>query len=626
MTTPESSIPVSIDYTSRDYYSLRSALIERVSERIKTAGTRTWSGDDPSDFGVALVEAFAYMGDSINYYIDRIANESFLPTATQRQNVLNMAHNYGYVPSGYQSAVTDVEFTNLTNAEVIIPSGTQVSGEVVINDSVVELIFTTSNEVTVPALSAASVSASHGEDIGLRLENQATSENDVAGELIGTSEGTPNQQFELSETTVVQGSVQVYVENGDIFELWQEVTHLGDYGPADAVYEIVIDSENVHYIKFGDGVSGAIPNNFAQIKANYVVGGGTVGNISTSVLTGILTVPGFTVTEVQLLSAKVSVINTSTGIGGTDPESTQSIRDNAPKALTVLNRAVSLVDYENIAVASTDVGKASALANNRNSVSLYVAPYRSEGSYEETPGMQLVSSVLTPTDAWISLKEQVEADLVDKTQIGVSVTVSPPSYVYIKVDLEYTKETQYTESKIESDIKLAILAALSYDNSAFGDVIRPQDIELIARGVQGVTSARVISSYKVGNSADRLILSGAKNELFVLTGANLTTTIASSNAELSTGNGIVPSVGTLSPAFTSAFTNYTLVIPDGTTSVTLVATAEESGSAIYINGALSTSLGTIITTAVGNTSVSVVVFAPDGVTTMTYHVVISRAS
>ena len=66
-------IPVSVDYTSRDYYAIREELIERVKTRIPE-----WSGNDSSDFGVALIEAFAYMGDIANYYIDRIANEAFI--------------------------------------------------------------------------------------------------------------------------------------------------------------------------------------------------------------------------------------------------------------------------------------------------------------------------------------------------------------------------------------------------------------------------------------------------------------------------------------------------------------------------------------------------------------------
>ena len=55
MTTQVSTIPVSVDYTSRDFYSIREQLIKRIQARIPS-----WTATDPADFGVAFVEAMAY--------------------------------------------------------------------------------------------------------------------------------------------------------------------------------------------------------------------------------------------------------------------------------------------------------------------------------------------------------------------------------------------------------------------------------------------------------------------------------------------------------------------------------------------------------------------------------------
>ena len=124
-------IPLTIDYTSRDYEALREELVARIKERIPE-----WNGADNSDFGVVLAEAFAYLGDVANYYIDRIANESFLSTATQRESILAIAETYGYIPSGYKNATVDVTFYNNSSSAVTIPAETRVSGEVISNDTV----------------------------------------------------------------------------------------------------------------------------------------------------------------------------------------------------------------------------------------------------------------------------------------------------------------------------------------------------------------------------------------------------------------------------------------------------------------------------------------------------------
>jgi hypothetical protein len=106
-TAPSSNLPISVDYTGRDYYALRQQLIERVQARVVD-----WKGNDPSDFGLALIEAFSYMGDLVNYYIDRVANESFILTATQRESLLNLAAMYGYIPAGYVSAATTLSMSS----------------------------------------------------------------------------------------------------------------------------------------------------------------------------------------------------------------------------------------------------------------------------------------------------------------------------------------------------------------------------------------------------------------------------------------------------------------------------------------------------------------------------------
>ncbi len=107
MTASANKTTLSVNYTGRDYFSLREDLIARVKDRVPG-----WTGNDPSDFGLALIESFAYMGDLVNYYIDRTANESYLLTATQRESLLNIAKMYGYSPSNYVSAVVDVNFTS----------------------------------------------------------------------------------------------------------------------------------------------------------------------------------------------------------------------------------------------------------------------------------------------------------------------------------------------------------------------------------------------------------------------------------------------------------------------------------------------------------------------------------
>jgi predicted phage baseplate assembly protein len=66
---------------------------------------------DKDDFSVALLDAWATVGDVLTFYQERIANESYLRTATERRSVLALARLIGYQPSPGVAASTYLAFT-----------------------------------------------------------------------------------------------------------------------------------------------------------------------------------------------------------------------------------------------------------------------------------------------------------------------------------------------------------------------------------------------------------------------------------------------------------------------------------------------------------------------------------
>ena len=51
---------------------------------------------DGSDFSLALLDGWATVADLLSFYQERIANEGYLRTATERRSVLEMARLVGY--------------------------------------------------------------------------------------------------------------------------------------------------------------------------------------------------------------------------------------------------------------------------------------------------------------------------------------------------------------------------------------------------------------------------------------------------------------------------------------------------------------------------------------------------
>ncbi|MGP4047400.1 putative baseplate assembly protein [Streptomyces sp. 2A115] len=71
-----------VDYTARDYETIRKLLLDRLA-----LTTPDWVERNPADLGMTLVELLAYTGDQISYQQDAVATEAYLDTARRRVSV-----------------------------------------------------------------------------------------------------------------------------------------------------------------------------------------------------------------------------------------------------------------------------------------------------------------------------------------------------------------------------------------------------------------------------------------------------------------------------------------------------------------------------------------------------------
>ncbi|MBB4634907.1 putative baseplate assembly protein [Longimicrobium terrae] len=83
-----------------------------------------------NDFAAALVDAWATVGDVVTFYQERIANESYLRTATERLSVIELARAVGYEMAPGVAASTHLAFTLEdvpgAPAEITLTPGTRV--------------------------------------------------------------------------------------------------------------------------------------------------------------------------------------------------------------------------------------------------------------------------------------------------------------------------------------------------------------------------------------------------------------------------------------------------------------------------------------------------------------------
>jgi predicted phage baseplate assembly protein len=176
-------------------------------------------------------------------------------------------------------------------------------------------------------------------------------------EVLGGSDGSRNQTFQLANKPVVAGSLKLEIEQSDRgFEPWVEKP---DFFGSDADAMHYVLNRSTGEIVTGDGVNGAIPVAYVNnpngnvIAREYRVGGGRRGNVGPGVIKTMATrVEGIDESGVANLLAAHS---------GRDEETLDEAKKRAPRSLKSRERAVTTEDFETLAQAAANVKRAKAL-------------------------------------------------------------------------------------------------------------------------------------------------------------------------------------------------------------------------------------------------------------------------
>jgi len=512
-----------IDYTSRDFAALKADLVDLIKERTNT----TWDPTDYSDLGNVLVETFAYMGDIMSHYLDRIANETTIDTAIQRKTLLAFAKLYDYVLSGPTPATVNVTFTNISTSTLDIPIGTQVMAPLSFGAySEVYFETTTSATAVVPGASI-TLPCQEGKTVNTDKPDLIDSTFNIALPAnLGTSDGRATQSFTVPESGIVNNSITVYVGQGVAFGNWAYVDNLFASGPGDRVFTTTPNEDGTIDIVFGDNVNGAIPPSGQLISATYKVSVGSAGNIKSLSITELTFFPGNLDPQI---TSYFTVSNNAPAVGGADGDTTTNIKNKIKAAVSTRRRAVTLEDFSYLANLAEGVGKASAASSVYTNVNLYVQPlndgqaapgypqaniigiattgtavtfatntdhgfavgntvnisgvnpvaYNLQGAVitavPSTVTFTVASTLttayvigglavsLTPTSAWTNLSFDVASYMSDKILAGTTLSVLPPTYVPIYLTATVTADSAWKNS----DVKLAIYQAMLGETGLF---------------------------------------------------------------------------------------------------------------------------------------------------------------
>ena len=475
-----------IDYTNKDFQSLRRAMLELARYRLPE-----WTDQSPSDLGVLLVDLFAYMGDVILYYQDRIANESFLQTAVERRSVLNSLRLIGYelappLPAAAELTLVFRPPPGGAPTVMTIPSGSQFKS-IPTGGGEAQTFEYLGASLDIHLTSDQVQARTDGKLVYSGLPVLQSSQQPTA--VLGSSTGEPNQMFAIPGTPVILDTLVVEVDEGAGWVTWdRRGSLLYDFGSGGRVllssadardFYVQFDENDVCWVIFGDGTYGRRPpvgtNN---IRATYRIGGGRAGNVPANTIT----VPPDT--PIPLLD---SVTNPLPAAGGTDHEDIDHAARFGPLAFRSGQRAVTLNDYVALAQQAGGVAKARCRAPNWNIIELYIAP---------------AGDTLRPVPE--ELRRRLISYFEDKRMAGTFIDILNATGIPIDISIELIYDKRYRPDAVRQAAEEAVRDLLAFKNVDFAQPLYLSDVYGKVETVAGV-AAMTVTRFRREDSPTQLL-------------------------------------------------------------------------------------------------------------------------
>jgi hypothetical protein len=373
-----------------------------------------------------LVDLLVYNTQYNSYYLNMVANEMFLDSATQRSSVVSHAKLLDYTPKSAiaPTATINVTFNNVTTSSLTLPAYSLFTSSA-INGVNYTFVNSTSytNNVTNNTVTFENVEIKQG----------------VPGSFSYTvdSSTNPNYVFEIPDTTIDTSTLQVIVQQSISNSSYNIYNLASNYLSLDGTSQVYFLQEalNGNYqISFGDGILGQQLTDGNVIKISYLSTEGTSSAGANSFVM-MQTVSGF---------APSSVTSITPATQGGDKESIDSIKYQAPKSYATQNRAVTKDDYitliqqNNLGYSFDAVNVWGGQENNPPVYGKVFVSLKPKGGYllTSTQKQQLVDQVLKPI-----------------SMMTITPTIVDPDYTYIKINSNVVYQpakTVYTTNQIQN--------------------------------------------------------------------------------------------------------------------------------------------------------------------------------
>ena len=332
-------------FTDLDFDQIKTS----IKSYLRANTTFTDFDFEGSNFSV-LIDTLAYNTYITAFNSNMVVNESFLDSATVRENVVSLARNIGYVPRSRTAATAEVSFDvglNITSLN-LTPTATIRAGLVCVGDANnTSYVFSTSEDISAP------ISEPSPGTFVASFRNILIKEGTFLSKNF-TVDGSLDQRFVLDNPHIDTSTIKVYVAGpsdaaGSLGIEYSLVDNILDVNSNSEIFLVQEVQDERYELIFGDGIIGKKLENDSIITVQYIItdgeDGNGIGNGNSFSFAGRIVNPqGGSIS----LTSTPSVATIQASTNGSEVESINSIKYYAPRIYSSQYRAVTPRDYEAI--------------------------------------------------------------------------------------------------------------------------------------------------------------------------------------------------------------------------------------------------------------------------------------
>ena len=459
-----------IDYNINGFDQYREAL----QNYLRSVYPLDYNNFAASDLGQMLLEMFAYMSSVLALRADMTANEMYLDTVKNEDNLKRLLELIGVSMKGPTASKATGLLTfpdDVTPSFPVVINSTARSIQVINQRSNSPLTYTITKQLTDGTLDLFSEDLSLG---STNFNGQVASGLFLVEGQFNTAQGVfrggvkTRQTFEITDGPVIEGSIGVSSTEGTGNGIkYNEISNLFlASGGTTPVFEKTYTGGFGCVLTFGDGVRGRLPSPGSNFVVTYRTGGGGNGNIAQGTLD--TTVKCF---NAGTAPVDATITNTTKGSGGNPPESVAHAKRYAPYFFRTQYRAVTGEDYNVLANSFVGTGgtTAKAMASLRtngaaaNIIDLFVLSKASETQLERA-SVAMKKELLD----YFKNYKMLTDDIVISD--GVVRTLDMVATLYID------KSNKRFIDSIQQKAADKLLEFFNVDNLAFGQKISMADV------------------------------------------------------------------------------------------------------------------------------------------------------